>query len=179
MCHRDHASQQRSSSPSSLFCTRIASGSSSPRAASGSLGQDLFPVRDGVPTKAGAVGGEDTPRLTKVNGDLSLPSIAENHNPKRPPAETPRSEPLEIGPTANRHRHVTSAEMAVSTSEATLAEASPPTLNGRVSYSEHDEQMKLMQQQLVQALAEVQEVCLWQTKVDNVIDSRFRRRTGN
>jgi hypothetical protein len=69
--------------------------------------------------------------------------------------------------------------MAVSTSEATLAEASPPTLNGRVSYSEHDEQMKLMQQQLVQALAEVQEVSLWQTKVDNGIYSRFRRRTGN
>lgn len=48
--------------------------------------------------------------------------------------------------------------MAVSTSDATLTEASSLTLDRRVSYTEHDNQMKLMQQQLVQALAEVQEV---------------------
>ncbi|KAJ9096863.1 hypothetical protein QFC20_006331 [Naganishia adeliensis] len=125
-------------------------------AAAGSLRQDLYPPRDSVPTKSGTAG-EDIPRLTKVNGDLSLSSIAGNHKLERPSAGTFKTKPSDMDTTEDQHRPLTSQEMAVSTSDATLAEASSLTLDRRVSYTEHDNQMKLMQQQLVQALAEVQE----------------------
>lgn len=85
-------------------------------------------------------------------------SNAGNHKLERPSAGTFKTKPSDKDTTEDQYRPLTSQEMAVSTSDATLTEASSLTLDRRVSYTEHDNQMKLMQQQLVQALAEVQEV---------------------
>lgn len=176
--YRLQESQQRSSSPSLLYSTRaISEGLSSESAPSVALRETLHPLQNSLPEDAGAEG-QDNSRRTRADGDLSPISIAGNKGLERPPAVMLPTRPSNEDPTQDPHRPLTSHEMAVSKSEATLAEASPPTLDGRISYTEHDEQMKLMQQQLVQALAEVQEVSQWRSRVDDGIQMRSAENRG-
>lgn len=123
-------------------------------------------------------GTRDHPRRTQADGVLSPILTVVNDKLERPPAGTPNIAPSNEAITGDQHRLLTSRAMAVSTSEATLAEMTPPTLDGRPSFSEHDEQMKLMQQQLVRALAEVQEVRLWQIKSTPLLTCAFAENGG-